>query len=115
MNSMNRRSVLLAGLSVAGAGALAACSGSSRTPALISPSGPAVAAADKKRTKSGRTHEPTLTAARSKVDLGAGLTARTWAFSGRTPGKELSSASGCAPARHPCPGCHQAPGRGGVR
>ncbi|MEV4860787.1 multicopper oxidase family protein [Streptomyces ossamyceticus] len=94
MNSMNRRSVLLAGLSVAGAGALAACSGSSSTPALISPSGPAVAAADKKRTRSGRTHELTLTAAQARVDLGAGLKARTWAFSGQTPGRELRVSAG---------------------
>jgi FtsP/CotA-like multicopper oxidase with cupredoxin domain len=91
---MNRRSVLLAGLSVAGAGALAACSGSSSTPALISPSGPAVAAADKKRTRSGRTHELTLTAAQARVDLGAGLKARTWAFSGQTPGRELRVSAG---------------------
>jgi FtsP/CotA-like multicopper oxidase with cupredoxin domain len=91
---MNRRSVLLAGLSVAGAGALAACSGSSSTPDLISPSGPAVAAADKKRTRSGRTHELTLTAAQARVDLGAGLKARTWAFSGQTPGRELRVSAG---------------------
>ncbi|MET9849684.1 multicopper oxidase family protein [Streptomyces ossamyceticus] len=94
MNSMNRRSVLLAGLSVAGAGALAACSGSSSTPALISPSGPAVAAAAEKRTRSGRTHELTLTAAQARVDLGAGLKARTWAFSGQTPGRELRVSAG---------------------
>ncbi|MFF5363735.1 multicopper oxidase family protein [Streptomyces scabiei] len=94
MNSMNRRSVLLAGLGVAGAGALAACSSSSSTPALISPSGSAVAAADKKRTRTGRTHELTLTAAQAKVDLGAGLTARTWAFSGQTPGRELRVSAG---------------------
>ncbi|MFJ9542128.1 multicopper oxidase family protein [Streptomyces sp. NPDC101225] len=94
MNSMNRRSVLLAGLGVAGAGALAACSGSGSAPALISPSGAAVAATDKKRTRSGRTHELTLTAAQAMVDLGAGITARTWAFSGRTPGKELRVSTG---------------------
>ncbi|MFJ3305184.1 multicopper oxidase family protein [Streptomyces sp. NPDC086549] len=94
MNSMNRRSVLLAGLGVAGAGALAACSSSGSTPALISPSGADVAAADKKRTRSGRTHELTLTAAQARVDLGAGITARTWAFDGRIPGKELRVSAG---------------------
>ncbi|MFF4590375.1 multicopper oxidase family protein [Streptomyces sp. NPDC001388] len=94
MNSINRRSVLLAGLGVAGAGALAACSGSGSTPALINPSGSAVAAADKKRTQSGKTHELTLTAAQAMVDLGAGITARTWAFSGQTPGKELRVSAG---------------------
>ncbi len=91
---MNRRSVLLAGLGAAGAGALTACSGSSSTPALISPSGSAVAAADKKRTRSGRTHELTLTAARATVGLGAGITARTWAFDGRVPGRELRVPAG---------------------
>ncbi|PBC65768.1 copper oxidase [Streptomyces sp. Tue6028] len=89
MNTMNRRSVLLAGLGAAGAGALAACSNSGSTPALISPSGADVAAADKKRTGSGRTQELTLTAARAMTDLGAGITARTWTFDGRIPGKEL--------------------------
>ncbi|MFE9882886.1 multicopper oxidase family protein [Streptomyces sp. NPDC005784] len=94
MNSMNRRSVLLAGLGVAGAGALAACSSSGRTPALISPSGSAVIAADQKRTRTGRTHELTLTAAQAKLDLGAGITAGTWAFDGQTPGKELRVSAG---------------------
>ncbi|MFJ8943555.1 multicopper oxidase family protein [Streptomyces sp. NPDC102395] len=94
MNNMNRRSVLLAGLGVAGAGALAACSSSSTAPALVSPSGSAVAAADKKRTKTGRTHEVTLTATQARVDLGAGVMARTWAFSGQTPGKELRVSAG---------------------
>ncbi|MEU2743910.1 multicopper oxidase family protein [Streptomyces sp. NPDC007095] len=96
MNSISRRPVLLAGLSVAGAGALAACSGSGSTPALISPSGSAVAAADKKRTKSGKTHQLTLTSAQAMVDLGAGITARTWAFSGQVPGKELRVSAGDA-------------------
>ncbi|MFD8376314.1 multicopper oxidase family protein [Streptomyces sp. NPDC059688] len=94
MNSINRRSVLLAGLGVAGVGALAACSSSAGTPALLSPSGSAVAAADKKRTRTGRTHEVTLTATQNRADLGAGLTARTWAFSGQVPGKELRLSAG---------------------
>jgi FtsP/CotA-like multicopper oxidase with cupredoxin domain len=91
---MNRRSVLLAGLGVAGAGALAACSDSGSTPALVSPSGADVAAVDKKRGRSGRTHELTLTAAQAKVDLGAGITARTWAYDGRIRGKELRVSAG---------------------
>ncbi|MFI0538535.1 multicopper oxidase family protein [Streptomyces sp. WSLK1-3] len=94
MNTINRRTVLLAGLGVAGAGALAACSGSTDAPALVSPSGPAVVAADKKRTRTGTTHSVTLTAAQATVDLGAGTTARTWAFSGRTPGRELRVRAG---------------------
>ncbi|MFK4547163.1 FtsP/CotA-like multicopper oxidase with cupredoxin domain [Streptomyces tendae] len=90
MNSINRRSVLLAGLGVAGAGALAACSnGSGGSPALVSPSGSAVAAAEKKRRGTGRVHNVNLTAAPTTVDLGGGTRAKTWAFSGQTPGKEL--------------------------
>ncbi|OIJ84670.1 multicopper oxidase family protein [Streptomyces colonosanans] len=90
MNTVNRRSVLLAGLGIAGAGALAACStDSGTTPPLVSPSGSAVAATEKKRTRTGRTHEVTLVAAPAVVELGAGITAKTWAFDGRAPGKEL--------------------------
>ncbi|WP_324788412.1 multicopper oxidase family protein [Streptomyces sp. H51] len=94
MNSINRRSVLLAGLGAAGAGALAACSGSADTPALVSPHGPAVAAAEDHRTRTGRAREVTLTAARATVDLGAGIRARTWTFSGRVPGAELRVPAG---------------------
>ncbi|MFE3655831.1 multicopper oxidase family protein [Streptomyces sp. NPDC059165] len=94
MNHMNRRSVLLAGLGIAGAGALAACSNAAGAPALVSPSGAAVAAADKKRTRSGRTRELNLTATQAVVDLGAGITTRTWAFSGQVPGKEVRISAG---------------------
>ncbi|GHD61821.1 multicopper oxidase MmcO [Streptomyces mirabilis] len=92
MNSINRRSVLLAGLGAAGAGALAACSGgsgSSGSNALVSPSDSAVAAADKKRTSTGRQQKLTLTAAPAMIDLGGGVMPKTWAFDGRTPGKEV--------------------------
>ncbi|MGW4197127.1 multicopper oxidase family protein [Streptomyces sp. NPDC005004] len=92
MNSINRRSVLLAGLGVAGAGALAACgngSGSGSGNALVTPSGPAVAAAERKRTSTGRQQKLTLTAAPAVIDLGAGVMPKTWAFDGRTPGKEV--------------------------
>ncbi|KUL47002.1 multicopper oxidase family protein [Streptomyces regalis] len=90
MNSINRRSVLLAGLGVAGAGALAACtSSSSSTPALVNPSGSAVAATEKKRPSTGTVRNVTLTAAPAMLDLGGGVMAKTWAFSGRAPGKEI--------------------------
>jgi FtsP/CotA-like multicopper oxidase with cupredoxin domain len=92
MNSINRRSVLLAGLGAAGAGALAACSGGSGSGgsnALVSPSDSAVAAADKKRTSTGRQQKLTLTAAPAMIDLGGGVMPKTWAFDGRTPGKEV--------------------------
>ncbi|MFJ1561755.1 multicopper oxidase family protein [Streptomyces mirabilis] len=97
MNSINRRSVLLAGLGAAGTGALAACnggsghtgSGSGSGNALVSPTAPAVAAAEKKRTSSGRQRKLTLTASPAMIDLGGGVMPKTWAFDGRTPGKEV--------------------------
>ena len=92
MNSINRRSVLLAGLGVAGAGALTACtnaSGSGSSNALVTPSGSAVAAAEEKRKSTGRQQKVTLTAAPATIDLGGGVMAKTWAFDGRAPGKEI--------------------------
>ncbi|MGM9380106.1 multicopper oxidase family protein [Streptomyces antibioticus] len=91
MNSINRRSVLLAGLGVAGAGALAACSSGSGSTGntLVSPSGSAVAAAEKKRKSTGRQQKLTLTAAPAMIDLGGDIMPKTWAFDGRTPGKEI--------------------------
>ncbi|MEW1772017.1 multicopper oxidase family protein [Streptomyces sp. NPDC086777] len=91
MYGINRRSVLLAGLGAAGAGALAACSSGSgsSTPALVSPDDPTVVAVERKRRTTGRTQHATLTAARAVLDLGGGVTASSWAFDGRTPGREL--------------------------
>ncbi|MFG2311497.1 multicopper oxidase family protein [Streptomyces sp. NPDC048566] len=99
MNSISRRSVLLAGLGVAGASALTACDDGTRgsvsgDKALISPSGAAVAAAERKRPHSGRDRRLTLTAAPAVVDLGGGVTPRTWAFDGHTPGKEVRLSAG---------------------
>ncbi|TQE19232.1 multicopper oxidase family protein [Streptomyces ipomoeae] len=95
MNSINRRSVLLAGLGAAGAGALAACTNNSgSTPALVSPSGSAIAAAEKKRPSTSKVRKVTLTAAPAMLDLGGGVMAKSWAFSGQTPGKEIRLAVG---------------------
>ncbi|MBW5480480.1 multicopper oxidase family protein [Streptomyces bambusae] len=94
MNSINRRSVLLAGLGAVGAGALAACSNSAGTPGLVSPSGSQVAHAEKKRAGTGRQHRITLTAAPAVLDLGGGIRARTWAFDGRAPGREVRLSAG---------------------
>ncbi|MFI5794342.1 multicopper oxidase family protein [Streptomyces sp. NPDC051677] len=94
MNSINRRSLLLAGLGAAGAGALAACtSASSNTPALVGPSGSAVARAEKKRRGTGTERQVTLTAAPVTLDLG-GVKARTWAYDGQAPGKEIRISAG---------------------
>lgn len=89
MNSINRRSVLLAGLGAVGVGALAACSGPGASTALVRPSDPAVTATEKKRPTSGRERKVTLTAAPARVDLGGGVTPRTWAYDGRAPGREI--------------------------
>lgn len=97
MNSINRRSVLLAGLGAAGAGTVAACSssaGSTTVRALVDPSGGQVAQTEKKRTSSGREQKITLTAAPAMIDLGGGIMPKTWAFSGRTPGKEVRLSAG---------------------
>ncbi|WP_055527960.1 multicopper oxidase family protein [Streptomyces graminilatus] len=100
MNSINRRSVLLAGLGAVGAGTLAACTDSGSAaggaPGLIGPSGSAVARVERERTGTGtgRQHRITLTAAPAMLDLGGGVTARTWAYDGRTPGKEVRLSAG---------------------
>jgi FtsP/CotA-like multicopper oxidase with cupredoxin domain len=88
VNSINRRSVLLAGLGAAGTGLLAACSSdTSNSPALLSPSGSQVA-------RTGRVHRLNLTAAPGTLDLGGGISAKSWAFSGRVPGKEIRISAG---------------------
>ena len=95
MNSLNRRSVLLAGLGAAGTGVLAACnSDSSSSPSLVSPSGSQVTRAEKKRGGTGKVHRLNLTAAPAMLDLGGGTTARSWAFSGQAPGKEIRISAG---------------------
>ncbi|MFJ9906164.1 multicopper oxidase family protein [Streptomyces sp. NPDC101152] len=98
MNSIDRRSVLLAGLGIAGTGALAACSSgsgdSSATPSLVSPNSKVVAATDRKRNSTGKVQNVTLTAASAMLDLGGGAMAKSWAFSGRTPGKEIRLSAG---------------------
>ncbi|WP_405764585.1 multicopper oxidase family protein [Streptomyces sp. NBC_00080] len=95
MNSINRRSVLLAGLGAAGTGLLAACSNDTfSSPSLLSPSGSQVARTEKKRTSTGRVHRLNLTAAPGMLDLGGGIMAKSWAFSGRAPGKEIRISAG---------------------
>ncbi|SDN49678.1 Multicopper oxidase with three cupredoxin domains (includes cell division protein FtsP and spore coat protein CotA) [Streptomyces sp. cf386] len=90
MNDISRRSLLLAALGAAGASTLAACTnGSGSTPALVSPSGSAVAAAEKRRAGTGTVRNMSLTAAPAVLDLGGGVTAKSWAFSGQVPGKEI--------------------------
>ncbi|WP_275461053.1 multicopper oxidase family protein [Streptomyces noursei] len=102
MKTIDRRAVLLAGLGAAGSGLLAGCSTDAAGPAarsgsgptLVSPSGAAVAAAERKRHHSGRERRFKLTATAGAVDLGAGKTVRTWSFDGRLPGRELRVTAG---------------------
>ncbi|OIK28294.1 multicopper oxidase family protein [Streptomyces malaysiense] len=94
MNSINRRSALLAGLAVAGTGALAACGGSGSTPALVSPDSKVVATTERKRKSTGDVRHVTLTAAPAVLGLGGGVTAKSWAYGGRTPGKEIRISAG---------------------
>ncbi|MFI6467932.1 multicopper oxidase family protein [Streptomyces sp. NPDC050538] len=95
MNGINRRSILLAGAGIVGAGTLTACSnGSDNGDALVSPTASAVTAADMKRKATGRRKQVTLTAAPAMIDLGAGVMPKTWAFDGRTPGKEVRLSAG---------------------
>ncbi|MFE7414255.1 multicopper oxidase family protein [Streptomyces laurentii] len=94
-----RRSVLGAGLAAAGTGLLAACSSDpapSPGAAYVSPQGPEVAAAEAKRTpgKGGPVRTVKLTATPATVDLGAGRTARTWAYGDVLPGKEVRVTAG---------------------
>ncbi|MET8720336.1 multicopper oxidase family protein [Streptomyces misionensis] len=95
MNSINRRSALLAGLAVAGGGALAACgSGSGGAPALVSPDSKVVAATERGRRTSGTVRNVTLTAAPAVLDLGGKVTAKSWAYGGHAPGKEIRLTAG---------------------
>ncbi|MEH0574533.1 multicopper oxidase family protein [Streptomyces sp. B21-108] len=95
MNSINRRSVLLAGLGAAGTGLLAACSNdASDSPSLLSPSGSQVARTEEKRSATGRVHRLRLTAAPGMLDLGGGTMAESWAFGGQAPGREIRISAG---------------------
>ncbi|MFJ6834186.1 multicopper oxidase family protein [Streptomyces sp. NPDC091209] len=94
MNSINRRSVL-AGLGAAGAGLLAACGNDgSNSPSLLSPSGSQVARAQRKRSGTGRVQSLNVTAVPATLDLGGGVLAKSWAFGGQVPGKEIRVSTG---------------------
>ncbi|GAA4922118.1 multicopper oxidase family protein [Streptomyces coeruleoprunus] len=102
-----RRTLLGAGLAVAGTAALSACSssgsgghaghGGSASPAapagFVAPDGKEVAAAEAAR-GSGPVRSVRLTAAATTVDLGAGRTVRTWTYGGALPGKEVRVTAG---------------------
>ncbi|WP_326683727.1 multicopper oxidase family protein [Streptomyces microflavus] len=100
-----RRAVLGAALAVAGTGALAACSdggghGGSHSPGgaqdsgtYVSPGGKEVAAAEEAR-GSGPVRKVSLTATRTRLNLGGGTTVTSWAYGDRLPGREVRVSAG---------------------
>lgn len=109
MRTPSRRALLGAGLAVAGSGLLAACStgdagsgphdgknpspGPGATPAgYVSPDGPEVAAAERKR-GAGPVRKVALTATPDRLDLG-GRTVNSWSYGGELPGKEVRVTAG---------------------
>ncbi|MFJ5776408.1 multicopper oxidase family protein [Streptomyces sp. NPDC093094] len=106
MTRLTRRTVLGAGLAVAGTGLSAACSGSmsGRDPAAgadgtspaagyVTPDGEEVATAEARRDP-GPERKVRLTAAETALDLGAGRTVRSWAYGEDLPGKEVRVTAG---------------------
>ncbi|EDY51018.1 truncated multicopper oxidase [Streptomyces clavuligerus] len=118
---ITRRSLVGASLALAGTGALAACSGSdsgggghaghgspggksaapdakgARDPGrlkdFVSPGGPEVRAAEAKRA-GGPERRVRLTATPATLELGGGLTVRSWAYGDRLPGREVRATAG---------------------
>ncbi|WP_030854198.1 multicopper oxidase family protein [Streptomyces griseus] len=101
-----RRAVLGATLAVVGTGALAACSdgggdhGGTHSPGgaqdsgtYVSPGGEEVRAAEAAR-GSGPVREVSLTATRTRLDLGGGRTVASWAYGDRLPGREVRVTAG---------------------
>lgn len=113
-----RRAVLGATAALAGSGLLAACSDGSGTtgtghgsmghgsmnhdgssPAAtpggyVDPAGPEVQAAEAARKATGPVSEVKLTATATPLDLGGGLTVRSWAYGDELPGREVRVTAG---------------------
>jgi FtsP/CotA-like multicopper oxidase with cupredoxin domain len=98
MNGVDRRSVLLAALGAAGTGTLGAAPAAgprdAGPPAPTPRSAVAAAAAPAAAAATAPEQRIQLTAEPATVDLGAGITARTWAFGGRLPGREVRLTAG---------------------
>jgi multicopper oxidase len=106
-----RRSLLGASLAVAGTGVLAACSesdggsggghqghgpggsGGSAPKGFVEPGGKEVLDAEAKRGK-GPERKVRLTAVATPLELGGGLTVRSWAYGDRLPGQEVRVTAG---------------------
>ncbi|WP_030689009.1 multicopper oxidase family protein [Streptomyces sp. NRRL B-1347] len=105
----SRRALLGAALATAGTGLVAACSGgsgggshsghggeggpSAGSKGYVTPTGPEVAAAEKKRPGGGRLRELKLMAMPTTLDLG-GRTVKSWAYGDALPGKEIRATAG---------------------
>ncbi|MFE6401402.1 multicopper oxidase family protein [Streptomyces alboflavus] len=104
----SRRTLLGAALAAVGTGLVTACSGdgshsghagggqggpSAPPKGYVTPTGPEVAAAERRRPGGGRVRKLRLTAAPATLDLG-GPTVRTWAYGEDLPGKEVRVTAG---------------------
>ncbi|MGY0486894.1 multicopper oxidase family protein [Streptomyces sp. WG-D5] len=100
-----RRTVLGAAIAAAGTGALASCSSGSPSGhgghgangaaprGYVDPAGREVAAAEQRRGSGGRVREVRLTAAATRLDLGA-RTVTSWSYGGELPGEEVRVTAG---------------------
>ncbi|MFD3556481.1 multicopper oxidase domain-containing protein [Streptomyces goshikiensis] len=112
-----RRAVLGASAALAGSGLLAACSdggegtaagrgstghGAMRhggsaadtPPGYVDPAGPEVRAAEAARKATGPLTEVKVTATATPLDLGGGVSVRSWAYGDKLPGKEVRATAG---------------------
>ncbi|MER6254113.1 multicopper oxidase family protein [Streptomyces sp. NPDC001584] len=117
-----RRTVLGASAAVLGSGLLASCAGSSGSAGsagsagtghghghgsmnhggsgagvpegYVDPAGPEVQAAEAARKATGPLTEVKVTATATPLDLGAGITVRSWAYGDRLPGQEVRATAG---------------------
>ncbi|MGH8876766.1 MAG: multicopper oxidase family protein, partial [Stackebrandtia sp.] len=93
MRSVNRRTILRAGIVLSGGTIMAACSGDSPAEKkFVKPDSRRVAEAEAAR-EPGRVREFQLKPTASKIDLG-GVTVNTWTYGGKLPGKEIRLSRG---------------------
>ncbi len=92
MPPVSRRTVLRAGVAVAGAALLSACTSGQEEPDFVAPDGDEVRAAETRR-RQGPVREVALKPMPGPVDLG-GLTVTTWTYGGRLPGNAIRIKAG---------------------
>ena len=93
MNTVHRRTVLWAGLALAGGSLLDACTSTSDKANLIQPTDPRIGRAEAARRSTGAIRAYPLTAEVGPVDLG-GPKVTTWTYGGVLPGKEIRVRAG---------------------